>query len=134
MTQQQNIIFANKMNAYLDNQTMSWDNETRAWHKIALKALSFSSPTALQIEASAFHLLTKTDNYGIGMNAVMILASNMERVSPNQMGYTVEVWGEILLTNNKILDRWHKMVEPTRKKVMKEMEIMGQSTGIIAKV
>lgn len=131
--QQQNELLIQKMNEALDGQWMSWDKELEAWHKLAIASLEFASIASLEIEATHYPMLFKKETRGLNMNVVMILANQMLKVSPRQMAVDCEKWGKVMIANDRVLRSWHTMVEPTRKKIIKEIEskIIPAKTHII---
>jgi len=132
MTPYQSEQFTIKMNEALDKQTMSWDNELRSWYKLAVKALAFASPVSIGIESTHFRLLLETSPAGINMNVVMLLIHNMDKRTANEMNVSIENWAQVLQVNSQILHRWNVMTEPTRKKILKEVELMIQPKRIIS--
>jgi hypothetical protein len=131
MTPFQSAAFTQKMNEALDRQSMSWDNELKEWHVIALRALECVSPASIQIEAGQFGLLTHQLPNGLNMNVVMVLNSVMDRVSAKDLNLPLDRFVHYQNLNAKILSRWHTMTEPTRKKLLKEVEILVEPQRIL---
>lgn len=131
MTNNQAAAFTAKMNEALDRQTMSWDNELKEWHRMALMALEHATPGSLQVDGSVFSLLTHQLPEGLNMNVVMVLAANMNKVSAKDLNLPLDRYCHYQKLNDKVQQRWHIMTEPTRKKILKEVELMIEQKHII---
>jgi hypothetical protein len=129
---QQQQEFAAKFNERMKRVTMSWDNELREWHKIALHALNFSNVRVMQIPQHLFIDLFKEEKQGLNMNVVQVLCNNMEDRSASEMGYTAREWADILVMNQRIATRWQELSAPEQKALYKEYEIMNNKLRIIA--
>lgn len=130
LTKQQQQAFAQRMNDEMAKNIMSWDNELREWHKLAIEALNFANPITLNIPQSKFVELFAEEPQGLNMNVVMILCNNIEYRTPKEMNYNARQWAEVLLMNQRIADRWNQMKFPIEKKVWKEFEIMARQPVI----
>ena len=119
---QQRQIAANEINAKLDKVTLPWNNDLKEWHPIALKALRFASAAALEVPQNKYRTLTETNTHGIGANIVSVLANNLETRTPEQMGYSVEEWADVLELNQRIADHWESLCAPIRAEVFKQFK------------
>lgn len=129
---QQQKEFAEKFNERMKRVTISWDNELREWHEIALHALNFSNVRVMQIPQHLFIDLFKEAPQGLNMNVVQVLCNNMEDRSAYEMGYTARQWADILVMNQRIATRWQELSAPEQKALYKEYEIMNNKLRIIA--
>jgi hypothetical protein len=119
---QQQQMAANEINARLNKVQLSWNNDLKEWHPIALKALNFASASALQVPQSKYRSLLETDTHGVNANIVAVLANNVETRTPQEMGYTPQEWANVLELNQKVADHWEALCAPIREQVIKEIE------------
>jgi hypothetical protein len=124
LNRQQQQYFATELNNRLERITMSWSNDLRKWHPLALKALAFLSCTKMKIPQDQFRRLLSVEKQGINMNIVMILCNNLEERTASELGVTVEEMAEVLELNAKIAASWNALADPVQKTLLKEMEIM----------
>lgn len=124
LNKQQQAEFAQKLNDELAKVFMSWDNDTKEWYEVALKALRFTSSLSLNIPQQKFIELFDTIKQGISLNQVAVLANNIEARTPFEMGYSARDWADVLLMNSRICVQWESMVQPIRLKVAKQFQIM----------
>ena len=124
LNKQQQQEFAQKLNDELAKIFMSWDNEVKEWHGIALEALNYTSSLSLNIPQNKFIELFETINQGISLNIVAVLANNIESRTPFEMARSSREWADILLMNSRICTQWESMVQPIRLKVAKQFQIM----------
>lgn len=124
LTPQQQQEFAAKFNERMKRVTMSWDNELRDWHEIAIRALDFSNVRVMNIPQHLFIDLFKEEKQGLNMNVVMVLCNNVEDRSAHEMGYSAREWADVLVMNNNIATRWQALAAPEQNALYKEYEIM----------
>lgn len=122
---------AQAVNAELDKMTMSWTNELRDWHAIALHALHFASATDLNIPQERYGDLLKVETHGINMNIVALLANNLEGRTPNEMEYGLLEWADILKLNSDVAQRWLELAQPVQNRVLKQFELTNVPTPSI---
>lgn len=113
---------AEKINAKLATMTLSWTNEMKEWHPLAMQALQFGTVASLQTTSRNYFWLLQTDTHGVNANVVALLCNNMETVSPAQMGVSCERFSEILNLNQTIADHWETFVGPVRNAIIEEFE------------
>lgn len=123
---QQQAEFNQKYLDRVGRMIMSWDNELRYWHPIAIKALDFAKTSILQIPQNIFIDLFKEEKQGLNMNTVATLCNNIEGRSADEMGYTGKQWAEFLLINHNVAMRWKELADPIEKSILKELEIMNK--------
>lgn len=128
---QQQAEFAAKFNERMKRVTMSWDDELRDWHRVAIRALDFANVRVLQIPQHLFIELFKEEKQGLNMNVVMALCNNLEDRTANELGYTAREWADILIVNNNIATRWQALAAPDQKALYKEYEIMNNKAAIV---
>lgn len=109
----------------LEKITLSWSNELKEWYPIAKQALNFASIPSLQISSQKYDLLFQTEKQGLNMNVVAALANNIEKRSPDQMGYDAEGWRYVIELNNRVGASWEALAAPVRQVVEKRIELMG---------
>ena len=116
--------FSQEFNNEMQKVTMSWNNDLHKWYPVAFKALDFASCADLQIPQNKYSELFKRDDYGLNMNVIAVLANNLERRTPSEMGYSATEWEGILQLNQGIANNWDALADPIRKTVMKRVELM----------
>lgn len=122
--------FSRLFNNEMERITMSWDNQLKEWHKYAIKALSFANCKIIQLPQQNFRDLIKTESTGLNMNVVAHLCNNLEERSAHEMGCSVEQWGDILYLNYLVSERWQELADPTRKKLLKQFQIINNTPRI----
>lgn len=127
----QQQVIAQAISAKLDMMTISWTNEMRIWHHIALKALEFAGCHELEIDQRFFKKLMETNTHGIQANVVAILCNNIERRSANQMEVSLERWNAILEMNQGISDHWNAVTLDSREDIMDAHEEMFKPKNIV---
>lgn len=133
LTPQQQQAFAERMSIELDRMTMSWDNELRDWHVVAIRALRYASLVSLNISLEDYQNLLKEDLHGISMKSVSILVNNLDARTPDEMDYRLKDWATVLMLNQNIAKAWNATIQPVQSKVIKEIEIMaGKPKMLIA--
>lgn len=131
LTREQQVQFAQRVNEELEKMTMSWTNELRQWHPMAIKALDYANLKTLQIPSTKYGELFEVETHGINMNIVAALANNLEIRTPAEMNMTALQFCDVIRLNDEIGNSWNKMVEPIRKKVEKEFEIMNNKPKLV---
>ena len=130
---QQQQQFGQRLSEELGKMIMSWDDELLEWYAIAIKALDFSNPLELQIRQLQFRELFKTEETGLNMNTVMVLANNIEARTPVQMGYSAEDWAyHVLPLNQRVCDRWNELKKPAEKAVIEEFKELTREPRIFS--
>jgi len=129
MTRQQQVQFANEFNKELEKMTVSWTNDLRDWHPIAMRALDFASALSLNIPQKHYSRLFDQETHGLNMNVVALLANNIEARTPVEMGVNAKKWNDILQLNQRIADHWEGLAKPIRETVAKRMQLM-EGTGV----
>jgi hypothetical protein len=131
LNREQQQQFGEKLNKELERMTMSWDNDLRAWHPTAIKALNHVSCIQLRVDQALYSTLFATESQGINMNIVGILADNLQARKPYEMGYAAEDWQRVLALNNRVTVRWNELVRPIEQRIIKEIQIMSNKPGLI---
>lgn len=131
LTPQEQQFLAQRMNEELEKVTMSWNNDLKVWHEIALQALDHASTPEMQIPQQRLADLFKTEKHGLNMNIVMVLCNNLESRKPVEMGLTASKWADVLLLNKKVSDTWAALQAPVQKKIEKEFEIMKNKPKLV---
>ncbi|MCZ2085369.1 MAG: hypothetical protein LC112_13965 [Flavobacteriales bacterium] len=121
---------AQEINKRLERVTLSWNNDLREWHPLALKALEFASCALLQVPQNKYRELLKTDTHGINANVAALLANNLEARSPKELDVTIEEYVNILELNQRVADHWEALVAPIRQTVLKEFELQAAAPKI----
>lgn len=129
MTRQQQMQFANELNKELEKVTVSWTNDLRDWHPIAIKSLDFASALSLNVPQKFYSNLFDYEVHGINMNIVAILANNIEARTPVEMGFDAKGWNDILQLNQRIAEHWESLAKPIRETVAKRLQLL-EGTGI----
>jgi hypothetical protein len=134
ITQEQQKNFPDIFTKELEKVTMSWDNELRMWHPVAIESLLFASPISLQIPQETFIHLFDIQITGINMNVVMRLCNNLEMRTAMEMNYTARDWAQFLITNGKVGTRWNLLQLPIRDKIFKQFEEENNNAKLRAKI
>lgn len=114
---------AQEINKRLDKVQLSWNNDLKAWHPIALRALEHTSAAALQVPQKKYRTLFETDSHGVNANVVAVLANNLESRTPIEMEVSTENMADIYELNQRVADHWEALCAPIRESVIKEMEL-----------
>jgi len=129
MTRQQQLQFDNEFNKELEKMAVSWTNDLREWHPIAMRALDFASALSLNIPQKHYSRLFEQETHGLNMNVVAILANNIEARTPVEMGVNAKKWNDILQLNQRIAEHLESLSKPIRETVAKRMQLM-EGTGV----
>jgi len=130
-TQAQQQQFATRLDEELHKMTMSWDNELREWHALAIDALDFASPVGLRIPEDKFIELFEVEKQGVNMNIVAVLINSMRSRNASQMKMSGIQWAKCLQLNASIQKRWNALVAPLEQSLLKEVEIMGNKPKLV---
>lgn len=123
--------YSQRFSEECDKIIMSWSNDLKEWHPIALTALDFASIPELNIPSRKYPELFKKEAQGLNMNVVAALANNLENRKPVEMGYTAEDWQAVLALNDRIGDSWNSLTESVHKQLRKEFEILMNKPKLI---
>jgi len=117
---------AQEINKRLDKVQLSWNNDLKAWHPLALQALNHTSAAALQVPQNKYRNLLETDTHGVNANIVAVLANNLETRTPKEMGLTPEEMIEVYELNQRVADHWEALCAPIREEVIKGIELQSE--------
>lgn len=134
INRQKQIMFGQRLSEELEKVTLSWSKEMREWYPLAIKALDFTSSVQLKITPENYHRLFESDAHGVNMNIVSFLCNNLEERTPAEMGMTAIQWVEVLKLNQQVSASWTSMQVPFSEKVQREINLMGNPSGIIKSV
>lgn len=123
----------NKILSELKKITLSWCEDLKEWHRIAIEALRFASCESLNISPSLYKEILKTQQHGVNAVIVSILCNNIERRTPAEMNVSVEEFINIIELNQKIAAQWEDICNPIRQKVIKDFE-NSQPKNLIHKI
>jgi hypothetical protein len=130
LNMQQQQMAAQEINNRLDKVQLSWNNDLKAWHPHALKALNFASAAGLQVPQTKYRKLFETDTHGVNANIVAVLANNLEARTPEQMGLSVEEMADVYELNQRVAEHWEALVAPIRQEVIKGLELQAAAPKI----
>ncbi len=128
-------FFSQELSKELERVELSWTDDLRRWHPIAIAALETSSILELQVPQEHYPKLFQTSAMGINANVVMVLANNLEAKKPSEMKRSAFEWQEVIALNKRVADHWSGIVTPIQQKVLKRVELMSnRSSGILKPV
>lgn len=128
-------LFSLELSKELERVELSWTDDLRRWHPIAMAALETSSVLELQVPQEHYPKLFMSSAMGINANVVMVLANNLEAKKPCEMQRSAYEWQEIIALNKRVADHWNGIVTPIQQKVLKRVELMSnRSNGILKPV
>lgn len=131
MTPQMQQQYATRLDEELHKMTMSWDNELREWHPIAIETLDFASPVGLRVPQDKFIEILETTAHGVNMNIVAVLMRSVQARNASQMKMSFKSWANFLKMNSRIEQRWNALVAPVEQAILKEMEIMANKPKLV---
>jgi len=116
--------FAARMNDELEKMTLSWNNDLKQWYPYAMRCLDVASIPELSVPADKYETIFNTETHGINMNVLMVLANNVERTKPSDVGMTAQQWISVIKLNQVVAGQWKELHAPVYKKIFKEFELM----------
>ena len=116
--------FAIELDKELQNVTMSWSKELRAWHHYAMEGLKHASIVGLKVSSENYNKLFTEEAHGLNMNVIMVLANNLEYRTPAQLGIDAVEMMSVVALNVTIGAFWEQLAGPVKKAIEKRMEIM----------
>lgn len=122
LSPQQQQMASQEINAALEKMQLSWNNELKQWHPLALKALNFASAASMNIPQPKWRELFKTDTHGLNANLVALLCNNLEARTPTQMGVEAEDWADVMDLNQEIANSWEALCAPVRDEIIAKYE------------
>jgi hypothetical protein len=122
LSPQQQQAASQEINAALEKMQLSWSNELKQWHPLALKALNYASAASLNIPQPKWRELLQIDTHGLSANVVALLCNNLEGRQPQQMNVDAHEWADVLDLNQQIANDWEALCAPVRDKIIAKYE------------
>lgn len=110
------------INTELGKCVVSWTADLREWYPIALDALNHASVASLNIAGTSYSKMFEQEKQGLNAIVVATLSNHLEKVTPDQMGYTTGEWVAVIELNMRVAEHWESFCGPIRDRVGKQFE------------